>query len=217
MKGEVKCYKCGNTGIKADMTPCDCEYSKITDLPYIAEIPSQYQNAQFSKDLLPDYIDKSYGYKLESLLNDIKNNLYECRNIIICSPPNTGKTIFAYTVYSYLYSKGIKMPPIIDILEVRRHMNSVYQTDELSAIKNSLLAIFKIPLDVPTRFAENILSILDMRVTSGSSTIFLFSGTEQDLLSLDKFEKFKYLIGDGSYHSLRVISYSIKREVEVEY
>ena len=39
------------------------------------------------------------------------------------------------------------------------------------------------------------------------STIFLFSGSQEDLIAQDKFGKFKALLGDGSYNSIEIKSW----------
>ena len=67
------CPKCGNTGVRLDGTPCDCQlptdtiYSDLVGL----DIPDQYQGVRFSRALVPLDCGDFYGKTMEELHQQI--------------------------------------------------------------------------------------------------------------------------------------------------
>lgn len=210
-----KCIKCGDTGVLISGEKCDCGCIDNLILPTTMNIPSQYQNVRFDKCFLPQWLQSSYGECMDKLLVDCTNNLHTFHtNILICAPPNSGKTVFAYTVYGILYAKGQCIPRLMDIMEVREIMINYYNVnyEDIELLNMARVAIIKIPQDLPPKFAETISMIMERRVRNGNSTIFLFSGSQEDLLAQDRFGKFRALIGDGSYNSIKVKSWKQEGE-----
>jgi len=95
-------------------------------------------------------------------------------------------------------------------------MNDLYNVDQdaYDLLVKSPIAIIKVPMDVPSRFSETMVTIIDLRLRHNGRTIFLFDGSKEDLINLDRFNKFKPLLGDGSYHSLAVYSYKSEEKNE---
>ncbi len=206
------CLKCGNTGIMADGSPCDCKANDDIDLPVILSIPEQYQSSSFDKSMLPAFLQYGYGTLCEEIISSIKINKRINKNVLICAPPNSGKTVFSYTIYRELYSSNIPIPPIMDLFEIRRLLSNVYQeTDELMLLKKAKTAIIRVQLDLPPKFVEYMLSILEFRVRHGGFTIFLYDGSYLDMVNADKNGRLNYIKGDGSYHTVEVHSYSNER------
>lgn len=204
------CLKCGNTGVMANGLPCDCGIHDRLLLPRTLDIPYQYQSIRFDKTFLKPELQLSYGTFMEQLINEVTQNIKMFnKNILICAPPNSGKTVFAYTLYGMLYAKGVSTPKFMDISEARSILMEQYtkEKDTLMHLTTAPIVVLKIPMDVPNKFPEIISSIIDRRVRNGTSTIFLFNGTLNDLIAQDKFNKFKSLVGDGSYNSLMAKSW----------
>lgn len=202
------CLKCGNTGVMADGTPCDCRCNQDIDLPVVLAIPEQYQTAEFNKTMLPKNLQYGYGTVCEEIISSIKVNKRYYKNVLICAPPNSGKTVLSYTIYRILYTNNVPVPPIMDLFEIRRMLANVYQeSDELLLLKNAKTAIVRIQLDLPPKFVEYMLSILEFRVRYGGFTIFLYDGSYLDMMNADKGGKLEYIKGDGSYHTVEVHSY----------
>jgi hypothetical protein len=174
------------------------------------EIPPQYQGVMFTRELLSDKLPREYGVFVQSIVDDVKRNVPLTRNVLLCAPPNSGKTVFAYTCYGLQYNRGVAIPKLMDLLEAREKLQALYNVDieAVELISKSPVAFFKIPMDLPNRFGEIMSTILERRVRNGGATIFLYNGTITDLKALDKFQKFQSLIGDGNYNSLLVKSYS---------
>lgn len=205
----MNCLKCGDTGRKVDGTKCDCGIKKEIFQPLALSIPKQYQSVEFNRSFLNSSLNADYGVFMEKLLNDIEKMNLD-KNIMICSPPNSGKTIFAYNAICLLYSVGVKIPVLKDLLEVREILHKYYDADEelRDLYSNAPLAIIKVPLDLPNKSSEIMSTIIERRVRNSGNTIFLYSGSESDLLAQDRFGRLKMIIGDGSYNSIQVRSWS---------
>ena len=204
------CIKCGGTGVLVNGEPCpDCvevlkknAQSKILQ----SSVPTQYQAVTFSKELLPFSEQKGYGEFMENLLTSIYTNcsIYQ-KNILICSKPNTGKTIWAYTLINMLAERGYAVPPILDLVQVREVLNFNKASIDLSeSVTKSRCLIVKIPSDVTFWMIDIISYILERRVPNNGFTIFLFNGCYSQLEQADKNNRLKYIKGTGNWHTLRV-------------
>ena len=195
-----------------DGTPCDCREHGEVQLPYVLDIPSVYQGVEFSANLVPMFLPRTYGVELEEIIKQIKSKGAYNLNLLLCTPPNTGKTVFAYTIYRWQYMKGIVMPPIMDLIEAKDVMIGGNFNADMMVMRdklfNSPVAIIKIPLDVPAKFAETISTILERRVRKGGVTFFLYGNTFNNLLAQDKYSVLKHLVRDGTYNSLKLLEYT---------
>lgn len=218
MSNKEKCLKCNDTGIQVDGSTCDCDYTKEIELPPIINVPSIYQSVQFSANMVPMTLNRNYGIELEGIIDVIKAKGNYTHNLLICSPPNTGKTVFAYTVYACQYMKHAPMPEIMDLIEARELLMSNSYNDEIIKEKDRLigspLAIVKIPLDLPNKYAETMSTLLERRVRKNGITIFLYGGSIYDLKNQDRFGVLDNIIRDGSYNSLKVINYQYNKKEE---
>lgn len=211
-----KCLKCNGTGITVEGTKCDCQASMEVKIPIVLDIPLQYQDIQFEPDLVPMNMPREYGITLDDILEVIKTKGSYPSNLLICSPPNTGKTVFAYTIFRYQYLRGLKVLQLIDLIEAREILMS-NGFDEDSQLNKSRLVeapivVIKIPLDLPNKFAETISTIIERRVRRGGITIFLYGNSSRNLLAQDKYGTLKSLIRDGSYNSVKLIEYRMREE-----
>ena len=206
MKG---CLTCGGTGLTALGKPCpNCSSEQLEGLPILTSIPVQYQNVRFDRMFLPENLQNTYGVYIGELIQKIVKQVGFYKNILICSRPNSGKTIFAYTVYGLLYNKGITMPEVKDIFEVRDIFINYYgNPEEVELWSTSKVAIIKIPVDIPTKVFDTMSMIIERRVRNNCSTIFLYGGSKKDLLAQDKFGRLASLDGDGSYNSIEIKSW----------
>ena len=209
----MACLKCGGTGFLIGGGRCDCGCKDDIILPTTLAVPAQYQSIRFNRLLLPSDLHDSYGIFMEQLIRECTSNVDAFnRNVLICAPPNSGKTVFAFTVFGTLFARGMAMPDVMDLMDARAKLLAIYNVDyeQVELLSRSKLAIIKVPQDLPPKFAETMSMIVERRVMSGGSTIFLFSGSKDDLLAQDKFNKFKALLGDGSYNSIEVKSWERK-------
>lgn len=205
----VNCLKCGGTGFMLSGEPCPvCSAEMESAVPISQAVPVQYQGLKFDKSFLPEKEQKTYGVFMEELLETIIHDYaYYQKNILICSRPNSGKTIWAYNLYAILTSKGYEVPPLKDISEVRNILTSYENKDEANLFSTARCAIIKIPRDVQPWMFDTMSSIVERRVRSNGFTIFLFSGYIDDLKLLDKYDKLKYIRGSGSYNTVKIESF----------
>lgn len=203
------CLICGGTLRDANGNPCPvCTKAEVHTTPVVKGIPIQYQGVAFDKSFLPANMQEKYGSFMEELMTTILNDLaFYQKNMIICSRPNSGKTIWAYNLYAKMISKGYDVPPLLDVVEVRDALNS-YENKELSRqLSTSRCAIIKIPRDMQFWMFDSISYIVERRVRGGGFTIFLFGGTVDDLNRIDKNGTLSYLRGGGAYNTVKVESF----------
>lgn len=214
----VKCIKCGDTGIKANGERCDCQAGNDgLELPVILDIPEQYQACYFDVSFLPKKLHDSYGSVLQGIISEIKVSKAYSKNVLICAPPNSGKSVFAYTIYRIFAQNNLPFSDIYDLNEVKKLMSDIWDVDgKFKLLIGASLAIIKIPLDLPAKFAETICTVLDLRIRHGGKTIFLYDGSKDDLLAQDKYGRIEDILGDGSYHTVACYSYTKEREISKE-
>lgn len=215
----MSCLKCGGTGWLANFEPCDCGITQAIAVPAYISVPAQYQDVRFDSRLLPKDLHVSYGEYMDRLLRDCTMDVGSYhKNVLVCSPPNSGKSVFAYTVNSILYAKGLLVADLMDILEIRDVLLDIYgrHAEELEVINDAVILFVKIPLDLPNKVAETMSTLVERRVRKGHSTIFLYGGSDSDLKAQDRFGTLWSLLGDGSYNSIEIKSWSRKKETATE-
>jgi len=212
------CLKCGGTGILLSGERCDCDVNDNLQLPTSMKVPAQYQDIQFDERLVPGHLDISYGRYMSKLLRECTDKCIPFRrNVLICAPPNSGKTVLAYTVYSILYGRGIAVPELMDIMELRNIMMNPYaEQEKFEEFSEAQVAFIKIPQDLPNKLAETMSTIVERRVRRSKGTVFLFSGSKEDLIAQDRFGKLRALFGDGAFNSIEVRSWTSNQKWAVE-
>ena len=207
------CLECEGSGLRVDGSLCDCKAAKAftVTLPISLNVPVQYQGVRFDSDMLPaDKCSTEYKMFMSHLLKECTTGLDRFyKNYLICSKPNTGKTVFAYTVYGSLFAKNIQIPDLMDIMEVRSILTKLYDQDTelIDLISTAKIMFIKIPLDIPSRLGETMSMIIERRVRHNCSTIFLYSGSREDIEALDTYGKVRSLYGNGSFNSIDVRSW----------
>ena len=204
------CIKCGDTGFLCSGERCDCTAGTTIEVPVCLGIPMQYQNVQFSRILLRNELPTDYGIFMDRLLKEFTSDPYGLhKNYIICAPPNSGKTVWSYTLYSLLFSQGCEIPEIMDLMQARDVLLNYYSDNKeaLEKLSSAPVAVIRLPWDLPPKFPETISTIVERRVRAGCSTIFLYNGTNVELYAKDTFGKLKSLAGDGSFNSVCIKSW----------
>lgn len=203
------CLKCSGTGIMANGEPCpDCAKENIKMIPVAYGVPAQYQGIKFDKSFLPEKEQKTYGTYMEELMETIVNDFaFYQKNHLICSRLNSGKTVWAYNLYSILTSKGYDIPPLKDIVEVRNILNSYTDKELAQLYSTARCALIRIPKDVQSWMFDTMSYIIERRVRSNGFTVFMYAGLESDLKLADRYERLKYLKGSGAYNTVYVKSF----------
>lgn len=213
------CLICGGQGLDLDGNPCpECATKrlKMMSKSYSAAlIPFQYQGLEFDKSFLPQALQSTYGAYMEDLLKTISIDyaMYQ-RNLLICSRPNSGKTVWAYNLINILYDRGFNVPTIQDLVSLRdviNHRN--YNTTELyEAVTESRGLVVRIPADVQFWMFDIVQSVLEKRVAKNGFTIFLYSDSYERLKDADKYNKLQYIVGSGSYHTIKIEDFTDGRK-----
>lgn len=206
----TNCLDCGGTGIKVDGSPCPtCSsilQSKAVSSFHGATVPMQYQGVVFDRMFLPVSLQKPYGEYMEDLLTTISNDyqIYQ-KNLLICSRPNSGKTVWAYNLIMMLTDKGYEIPTLLDLMTVREHLN--YKSDDTELqhlVQHSRGLIVRIPADMQFWMFNVMQSIIERRVAHNGFTVFIYSGNYSNLKMADRDNILDSLIGSGSFHTIKL-------------
>ena len=207
------CLQCGGTGTLVSGLPCpDCAKEVLGKKISVAGIPVQYQGKNFDRDFLPNELIKSpYADFMEKLYTEIvQNTAIFQKNYLIISRPNSGKTVWAYSVYSQLTSKGYKLPLLKDINEVKSILSYQGSAEDADLFSNSRCAIIKIPSDATPWSFDTIRAVVERRVRNNGFTIFLFSGTMRELERADRNNILRDIRGTGAFNTIAVKDYGRK-------
>lgn len=214
------CIKCGNLGKDMDGNPCECRktITSVYDAVSCLEIPEQYRGITFAKELLPPDVDSSYGEFLQELYSTIMSGVLPKENYLIASPIGHGKTVFAYACIEQLFRRGYEIFPIYDVLELVNIMTNfdmgrkqAYEVENPERLMQVPLLFVKIPRSSRYEVFDAISMVLDRRVRRDGITIFLFDGTYNYLVGLDRNNILEGLAGNGHYSSVKVKSWSQNR------
>ena len=202
------CLKCGGTGFCLDGSICDCGIANERNMLYDV-IPPAYRQSKFAAEFAASLNPSTYGEDLAAILKEVTTNGMLTRNYLISAPPNSGKTVFAYTLLGDLYKKGVHMPPFIDISEYKAICSKMDEASLTARFEyeQSPVCVFKIPPDASNTFANQLLAIIERRVRNGHGTIFLTSCNMNHLTALDNWGRLKELEGDGNFNSLKIMKY----------
>lgn len=207
------CGDCANKGILLDGSVCHCRVNvqSYYDRVDCLDIPEQYRNIPFNKLMLPKDLNVAYGRFLEDTHNKILQRQYKYCNLIVCSPTNHGKTIWAYSILEGLFRAGIPTFPLMDVLELKRILidmdlsrKQMYEVDKPERMFTVPYLICKIPRIPTWEVYDTVLTLIDRRTRRDNSTIFLFEGSWHDLTNSDKKGLLVNIIGDGTYGTLKV-------------
>lgn len=204
------CLICGGTYRTALGEPCpECCKEKPKASPVVAGIPAQYQGVMFDKSFLPQKLQGTYGEFMEELLRTIVNDIaFYQKNMLICCRPNSGKTVWAYSLYAGIIEKGYSCPPLVDIVEVRDILSSYTDKEGSALLSSSRCAIVKLPRDMQFWMFNKLSHILERRVRGGGFTIFLYGGTIEELKVVDRDGCLSWLRGTGAFNTVKVESFS---------
>lgn len=204
------CLKCGGDGTMVNGQPCpDCKDTllmRARSRKNVANVPTQYQGVSFDKSFLPYDEQKKYGAFMEDLLKTIYADcgLFQ-KNYLICSRPNSGKTVWGYTLITMMADKGFQIPSIMDLVTIRDILNySNRDSATAESIQTARGLVVRVPADAQFWMLDIILYILERRVARNGFTIFLYNGKYEQLKQCDKNGKLPYIIGNGAWHTVKL-------------
>ena len=217
------CPICGGTGIKLDGSPCECRVNDIVlykDVNMI-DLTEQYQGIRFHSGLIQNMPD-FYKKYMKDLYDNIISLSLKHTSILLCSPAFTSKKVMAYSAIQELFSKGVSVFPIYDLLEIRKitidndlNRKKTYTVDEPEKIL-TVPYLFVIVPNFPANEVYQTLSVLiDRRTRRNNSTVLLYDGSLDTLKKTDYLHILDNISGDGSYGSL-VCKNFYRKETETE-
>ncbi len=210
------CPLCGNTGIDINGDICKCQLDKVSFFTNVTcmEVPAQYMGIAFSSALVPSDLGDAYKNMLQSLYDRIVTQKLRYMNTVICSPARHSKTIFVYSCIQRLFASGVPVFPFLDITEIQRLMNDIdccrsptFEIQNPDGMYTVPYLFVRIPAVISYDTYNYMSMLLDRRVRRGGSTIFVYNGTWNNLVSMDKRGTLRYLQGDGSGTSIKVSSW----------
>ena len=208
------CLECHGTGFKADMSICQACFEELQSNMIGSyrgpTVPMQYQGIKFDKMFLPLSLHKPYGEFMEDLLKTIVSDyhIYQ-KNLLICSRPNSGKTVWAYNLIMMLSDKGYQIPTVLDLMTVREHLNYKSNDTELqNLVQRSRGLIVRLPAEMQFWMFSIMQSIIERRVAHNGFTVFLYSGKYSNLKAADRDDVLESILGAGSFHTIRLEDFS---------
>lgn len=217
---EDYCPYCANTGITPDNEICKCKrfINNYTKKETCLIIPKAYRRVTFNPLSVNPTLHEKYSKLLEKLILDVKSMRWQNKNLFISSPVNSSKSIFAYTCLQILYDKGLSVFPMFDLMEIRRILQDLDKGKgsiclEEFNINNTFLItcpllFVQVGTDKTQEAYETMLNLIKRRIRNGGSTCFLSAINFSLFVYNDKFNLVKGLVGDGSYGTLEIHSYS---------
>lgn len=223
---DAYCTKCGNTGVDIDGNVCSCRFDTESFYESVTcmSVPEQYQGIYFNKILVTPDMPEAYGHFLESVFNDIKDGRWKFKNIAICSPASTSKTILAYSCLQSLFRKGLQTFPVYDVMELKKIMYDLdmgkkltYEVDNPTYLMTCPYLFARVPNNLSREVYDTMYTLVERRVRRGNSTIFLYNGTWEDMTRIDYNSVVKGMLGNGTFTSIESkVWYKKKKETVVE-
>ena len=221
------CTKCGNSGVLITGEKCDCDYATRpmdTSIECLT-IPVQYRNMRFDKNLIRDVTgDGAYQNYMQKTFDDLSRLKNDCMNIFLSSPAKTSKTVLTYCVLQALFRKNIPTFPLFDVLEINQILKDVdhgkecfllegFDANPMNIYKAPLLFV-KIPNILDYAIFDTMVLLMERRTRRNNSTVFIYNGSWSYFIKADTYNKVIPYMGDGSYGTLLVRSFS-KKEVKI--
>lgn len=214
------CPICGNTGfIPPDNIPCSCRsnikdiYEDVTCL----EIPETYRAIKFNADMVSAEMGQAYRSFLASLYEQISSTRWKCKNLLLCAPPQSAKSVLAYTCMQTLFRKSVDVFPLYDMLEIKKIMLDLEynRSKTLDGLSTSLvLTVPYLFAYIPTYLNYDVFDMCNMLVSRrsrrGNSTILLYSGYWGAIEAADTKKSLVYMKGDGTLSTVEVSTWSRK-------
>ena len=214
------CPLCGDTGIDIDNKVCSCrlDVREMFETVSCLDVPEQYRGVTFSKFLLPNDLPDNISNFMENMHTSMLTGDWKMHNVVIATPTGYGKSILAYSCLESLCRLKMETFPVMDVLELKRVMTDLdLGRKQLYEIENPD-RLFTVPVlftKVPHIRGKEVFGVmsllLDRRVRRGLSTIFLYDGSWQDLTAYDYDGLISNLQGDGTYNTLDVKSWFVKK------
>lgn len=206
------CAKCGNSGfLLPDNRPCDCRLNVENFFSTVVclDIPEQYQGMVFTPSLISLEMGDAYRNFMTSLHESIVSMKYRHKNMVICSPAATSKSVLAYCTIQELFRRDVETFPLYDIHEIKRILTDMdfnrkqtYDVKDPEKLLTVPYLFVRIPTYLTTETYDIIAMLLDRRVRRGNSTIFLYNGSWESMTRLDNMKIMASLLGDGSYGTI---------------
>jgi len=202
------CEKCGGCGVLLDGSLCSCQLNTEEFFGSISsiDIPELYQGKIFNKLILPRNLPAEYGTTMQEIYDNVTSLRWKAHNVVLCSPPGSGKSTLAYSCIESLFRKGLPVLTLYDLFELKRIIldydngrKIAYDVTDPEYVVKSPYLFVRIPRTLSFDTYDCISYLLDKRVRRNGSTFFLFNGTWEQLIALDKNNVLNNLVGDGSY------------------
>lgn len=190
-------------------------------------IPQSYRGLNFAADNVKDDLGPAYKSVLSNIFEDTSKLKMFRRNYFIGSPPKHSKTVMCYSAIQRLFHEHIPTYPLFDLNEIRRLILDMemgnakpYVSEGMDIVPENLyqapILFVKVPDMLTFATIDTLLLLLDRRTRRSNTTVFIYNGTWENLLKIDKQNRLKHLEDDGTLGTLSVHSWRQFEEVKSE-
>ena len=225
MSDKDYCSKCDMTGYTYNGEICDCIWGHKIKEKKLKEIKVEQENDKIRRGVIPEqyggifcgeFVREPYnetlGEYLEKVHAYIKSNHVIPRNILVCSPPRTGKTFFQYSIISYCVENNINFCRPLFISDISNMINDKSQIEMMSKIITTPIVFVNIDEAVILGFVDIIQTLISKRVNIGYQTMFFSESRYETLCKKPTGLKLRELKGDGLFKSLDIQDFFINEE-----
>lgn len=220
---ENYCSKCDMSGYMMDGSICDCQWGQKIKEQKLEQYKKEQKEDIIRKGIIPDnygeefcgeFIREPYndtlGEYLDNIHQYIKTNKVIPKNILVCSPPRTGKTVFQYSIISWAINNNVNYCKPLFISDISNMINDKSQIENMSKIMTTPIVFVNIDESVVLGFVDIISTIISKRVNIGYSTMFFSASDYNALCKKPTGSKLRELKGDGLYKSIDIQNFFIE-------
>lgn len=193
------CPICGGTGVTPDYEICSCQRvntEEVNETSIGFEIPECYK-LKFDGLLMSEPYNKKYG--------EVMNNIYReyCSrprlNYFINFPPNTGKTVFMYSLLLNASSELTRFRPT-NLKELEYELKS---GSDVSDIVSSDILIIYLEDVFPVYMQQVLSTVLSERIRRDKKTLILSNTSWTNLTK--RFPGMNTYNGDGNFKTFKIV------------
>ena len=193
------CPICGGTGITPDYEICSCQRvnsEEVNDTNLGFEIPECYK-LKFDGLLMSEPYNKKYGEEMNNIYREYCSQ--PSLNYFIHFPPNTGKTVFMYSLLANASNSLTRFKPS-SLKELEPELKS---GNDISDIVSSDILIIYLEDVFPIYTQQVISTVLSERIRRNKKTLIL-SNTSWEVLT-KRFPGLNSYKGDGNFKTFKVL------------
>lgn len=217
----MTCKLCGGTKkLPKTGEPCPECTNKVMAMfeDMCLTVPQAYRGLTFTRKNVKDDLGEDYVRFLDAIYKENSKLSLFRRNYFIASPPKHSKTLMCYSAIQQLFHDHVPTYPLFDLNEIRRLIldmeqgnASPYVSEGMDIVPENLyqapILFAKVPDVLTYGTIDTLLLLLDRRTRRSNTTIFIYNGTWENMLKMDRQNRLRFLDDDGTLGTLSVHSW----------